>query len=46
MYRKQKQQDALPEEFKLPFGGKLAADNRWVILAKMALLIWGMIFIY
>jgi hypothetical protein len=35
MYRKQKQQDTLPEEFELPFGGKLAADNRWVILAKI-----------
>jgi hypothetical protein len=35
MYRKQKQQDTPPEEFELPFGGKLAADNRWVILAKI-----------
>jgi transposase, IS5 family len=35
MYRKQKQQDTRPEEFVLPFGGKLAADNRWVILAEI-----------
>ncbi len=35
MYRKQKQQDRGPEEFVLPFGGKLAADNRWVILAEI-----------
>ncbi|MFM7372954.1 MAG: IS5 family transposase, partial [Sphaerospermopsis kisseleviana] len=35
MYRKQKQQDTPPEEFELSFGGKLAADNRWVILAKI-----------
>ncbi len=35
MYRKQKQQDTQPEEFELPFGGKLASDNRWVILAKI-----------
>jgi IS5 family transposase len=35
MYRKQKQQDTPPEEFELPFGGKLAADNRWVVLAKI-----------
>jgi hypothetical protein len=35
MYRKQTQQDTSPGEFELPFGGKLAADNRWVILAKI-----------
>ncbi len=35
MYRKQKQQDTSPKEFELPFGEKLAADNRWVILAKI-----------
>lgn len=35
MYRKQKQQDTQPEEFDLSFGGKLATDNRWVLLAKI-----------
>lgn len=35
MYRKQTQQDTAAEEFELPFGGKLASDNRWVILAKI-----------
>ena len=30
-----KQQDTSPEEFELPFGGKLVADNRWVVLAKI-----------
>ncbi len=35
MYRKEKQQDRPPEEFELPFGGKLASDNRWVVLAKI-----------
>ena len=24
-----------PSEFKLPFEGKLSADNRWVILAEL-----------
>ncbi|MBD2505057.1 IS5 family transposase [Anabaena azotica] len=35
MYRKEQKQDKPPENFELPFGGKLAADNRWVIMANM-----------
>jgi hypothetical protein len=35
MYRKAQRQDTPPENFELPFGGKLAADNRWVIMANM-----------
>ncbi|BAZ27632.1 transposase (plasmid) [Cylindrospermum sp. NIES-4074] len=35
MYRKEQKQDTPPEEFELPFGGKLAADNRWVMLAEI-----------
>ena len=35
MYRKEEQPNRSPEEFKLPFEGKLAEDNRWVIMAKI-----------
>lgn len=35
MYRKQKQQDTTPEDFELSLEGKIAPDNRWVILAKI-----------
>lgn len=35
MYRKVQKQDTPPESFELPFGGKLASDNRWVVLAKI-----------
>ena len=35
MYRKAQEQEKPPENFELPFGGKLASDNRWVIMAKM-----------
>ncbi|NET03119.1 MAG: IS5 family transposase [Sphaerospermopsis sp. SIO1G1] len=35
MYPKKTQQNTQPKEFQLPFGGKLAADNRWVILAQI-----------
>jgi IS5 family transposase len=35
MYRKEQRQDTPIEEFELPFGGKLAADNRWVMLAEI-----------
>jgi len=35
MYRKAQIQDKSPENFELPFGGKLAADNRWVMMANM-----------
>ena len=35
MYKKAEQIEAELENFELPFGGKLAADNRWVIMAKL-----------
>lgn len=35
MYRKAQKQDTPPESFELPFGGKLASDNRWVVLAEI-----------
>jgi hypothetical protein len=35
MYKKVEQLEAELENFELPFGGKLAADNRWVIMAKL-----------
>lgn len=35
MYRKAQKQETAPENFELPFGGKLASDNRWVIMANM-----------
>lgn len=35
MYRKAQKQEKRPENFELPFGGKLAVDNRWVIMANM-----------
>lgn len=35
MYRKVEQALSPATEFELPFGGKLAADNRWVILAQL-----------
>jgi hypothetical protein len=35
MYRKEEQPSTAPEEFKLPFEGKLAEDNRWVIMAQV-----------
>lgn len=34
MYRKEEKPCTAPEEFKLPFEGKLAEDNRWVIMAQ------------
>jgi hypothetical protein len=33
MYRKQGQNPISPENFELPFEGKLSEDNRWVIMA-------------
>ena len=33
MYRKEQRQDTSSKEFELPFGGKLASDNRWVVSA-------------
>jgi hypothetical protein len=41
MYRKQDRNQLGMEEFFLPFGGRLSADNRWVKLAK--LMPWDMI---
>ena len=35
MYKKVKQLETESENFELPFGGKLAEDNRWVIMAKL-----------
>jgi hypothetical protein len=35
MYKKAKQLETESENFELPFGGKLAEDNRWVIMAKL-----------
>ncbi len=34
MYRKQGQPPISPEDFELPFEGKLSEDNRWVIMAE------------
>ncbi|ODB63056.1 hypothetical protein PPOLYM_03863 [Paenibacillus polymyxa] len=35
MYQRTENQMNLPVDFFLPFGGKLAEDNRWVLLAQM-----------
>jgi hypothetical protein len=35
MYKKAEQLESEPENFELPFGGKLSEDNRWVIMAKL-----------
>jgi hypothetical protein len=35
MYRKLDPQSTLPENFVLPFEGKLSEDNRWVIMASL-----------
>ena len=35
MYKKAEQAVTESENFELPFGGKLAEDNRWVIMAKL-----------
>ena len=35
MYRKSKQSELTPENFELPFSGKLCPDNRWLIMAKL-----------
>ena len=34
MYKKAEQIVAESDKFELPFGGKLAEDNRWVIMLK------------
>ena len=35
LYQRTESQMILPGDFFLPFGGKLAEDNRWVLLAQM-----------
>jgi Transposase domain (DUF772) len=35
MYKKVEQLETESKNFELPFGGKLAEDNRWVIMAKL-----------
>ncbi len=35
MYRKAEQVKGPAAEFELPFGGRLATDNRWVLMAKI-----------
>ncbi len=35
MYCKANQSSITPENFELPFSGKLSPDNRWVIMAKL-----------
>ena len=40
MYKKAEQLETESENFELPFGGKLAEDNRWVIMAKLASNLW------
>jgi hypothetical protein len=35
VYRKEESTPSGVEDFELPFGGKLAEDNRWVMLAQL-----------
>ena len=35
MYRKAHQSSITPENFELPFSGKLSPDNRWLIMAEL-----------
>ena len=35
MYRKEEKSQISPENFELPFQGKLSEDNRWVIMASL-----------
>ncbi|GIQ61594.1 hypothetical protein PACILC2_01620 [Paenibacillus cisolokensis] len=35
MYQRTESQMIMQGDFFLPFGGKLAEDNRWVLLAQM-----------
>jgi transposase, IS5 family len=35
MYRKEEQTKIPPENFELPFEGKLSSDNRWVLMAYL-----------
>ena len=36
MYRKSNQSSISPENFELPFSGKLSPDNRWVIMTELS----------
>ena len=35
MYRKTPQSELTPENFEMPFSGKLSPDNRWIIMAEL-----------
>ena len=35
MYRKSNQPELTPDNFEMPFSGKLSPDNRWVIMAEL-----------
>ena len=35
MYRKATQSELTPENFEMPFSGKLSPDNQWVIMAEL-----------
>jgi hypothetical protein len=35
MYRKTNQPELTPENFELPFSGRLSPDNRWVIMTEL-----------
>ena len=35
VYRKVDRDSTAPESFEFPQGGKLASDNRWVMMAKL-----------
>ncbi len=35
MYRNSNKPELTPENFELPFSGKLSLDNRWVIMAEL-----------
>lgn len=43
MYRRQRTNQMTIEDFMLPFGGKLKADNQWIKLAE--LMPWDEIYI-
>ncbi|NEP31747.1 hypothetical protein [Moorena sp. SIO3B2] len=37
MYQKVESAPSQPEDFELPFEGKLSQNNRWVIMANLAM---------
>jgi hypothetical protein len=43
MYRQKEVKKVTIEEFGLTEQGKLAADNRWVMLAEIIPLLWGLL---